>query len=83
MVLSRLSILSPVAGVWADRYNRKILIIVSDGLIAMSTLILAIVFLMGYDAIWLLFVMAAIRAIGAGIQDPGCRGDIAANCSRG
>ena len=27
-------------------------------------------FLMGYDAIWLLFVMAAIRAIGAGIQTP-------------
>src|SRR6185437_10931647 len=63
-------LLSPVAGVWADRYNRKILIIVSDGLIAMSTLVLAIVFLMGYDAIWLLFVMAAIRAVGAGIQTP-------------
>lgn len=63
-------LLSPVAGVWADRYNRKILIIVSDGLIALSTLILAILFLMGYDAIWLLFVMAAIRAVGAGIQTP-------------
>ena len=63
-------LLSPVAGVWADRYNRKILIIVSDGLIAMSTLTLAILFLMGYDSIWLLFVMAAVRAIGAGIQTP-------------
>lgn len=63
-------ILSPFAGVWADRYNRKILIILADGLIAISTLILAIVFLMGYDAIWLLFVMAAIRAIGTGIQTP-------------
>lgn len=63
-------LLSPVAGVWADRYNRKILIIVSDGLIALSTLILAILFLMGYDSIWLLFVMAAIRAVGTGIQTP-------------
>ncbi|TQR16270.1 MFS transporter [Psychrobacillus soli] len=63
-------ILSPVAGVWADRYNRKLLIIVSDGLIATATLILAIVFLMGYDPIWLLFVMAAIRAVGTGIQTP-------------
>ncbi|MET3696643.1 DHA3 family macrolide efflux protein-like MFS transporter [Bacillus oleivorans] len=62
--------LSPVAGVWADRYNRKVLIILSDALIAISTLILAIVFLMGYDSIWLLFVMAAIRAIGTGIQTP-------------
>ncbi|MCM3719503.1 MFS transporter [Fictibacillus phosphorivorans] len=63
-------ILSPVAGVWADRYNRKILIIVADALIAFATLILAILFIMGYNAIWLLFVMAAVRAFGAGIQMP-------------
>jgi MFS transporter, DHA3 family, macrolide efflux protein len=63
-------LLSPVAGVWADRYNRKILIVLSDGLIAISTLILAILFLMGYDSVWLLFVMAAIRALGTGIQTP-------------
>ena len=30
-------ILSPVAGVWADRYNRKMLIILADGLIAIAT----------------------------------------------
>lgn len=63
-------ILSPVAGVWADRYNRKLLIILADGLIAFATLILAILFLMGFDAIWLLFVMAAVRALGTGIQMP-------------
>ncbi|WP_240697389.1 MFS transporter [Sporolactobacillus sp. THM19-2] len=63
-------ILSPVAGVWADRYNRKHLIILSDGLVAVSTLILAFFFLMGYNAIWLLFVMAAVRAFGTGIQTP-------------
>ncbi|WP_018662628.1 MFS transporter [Heyndrickxia acidiproducens] len=63
-------LLSPVAGVWADRYNRKILISLADGLIAIATLILAILFLMGFDATWLLFVMAAIRAFGTGIQTP-------------
>ncbi|WP_341357434.1 MFS transporter [Rossellomorea sp. y25] len=63
-------LLSPVAGVWADRYNRKLLIVLSDGLIATSTLVLAILFLMGYDSIWLLFVMAAVRALGTGIQTP-------------
>ena len=62
--------LSPIAGVWADRYNRKMLIILADGLIAFSTLILAILFFMGYESIWLLFVMAAIRALGTGIQTP-------------
>ena len=54
-------ILSPIAGVWADRFNRKMLIILADSLIAIATLILAILFFLGYDAIWLLFVMAAVR----------------------
>ncbi len=47
--------ISPFAGVWADRYNRKMLIVISDSLIAISTLILAIIFLLGYDAPWMLF----------------------------
>ncbi|MBT2755684.1 MFS transporter [Mesobacillus foraminis] len=63
-------ILSPVAGVWADRYNRKMLIMLADGLIAIATLTLAILLSMGFDAIWLLFVMAAVRAFGTGIQMP-------------
>lgn len=62
--------LSPFAGVWADRYNRKILIMLSDAFIAMATLLLAILFLLGYDSLGLLFVMSAFRAIGSGIQTP-------------
>ncbi|KYG89741.1 MFS transporter [[Bacillus] sp. KCTC 13219] len=63
-------LLSPFAGVWADRYNRKWLIAIADGVIALSTLVLAIVFLMGYEEMWLLFVIAAIRSFGAGVQTP-------------
>ncbi|MET1248989.1 MFS transporter [Sporolactobacillus sp. STCC-11] len=63
-------LLSPVAGVWADRFNRKNIIMLSDGLVATATLILAIFFLAGFDSIWLLFLMAAIRAFGTGIQTP-------------
>jgi DHA3 family macrolide efflux protein-like MFS transporter len=62
--------LSPFAGVWADRYDRKLLIMLSDSAIAITTLILAILFFMGYDAVWLLFVISAIRALGTGIQTP-------------
>lgn len=62
--------LSPFAGVWADRYNRKILIMVSDSLIAVCTLILAVLFFSGYKEIWLLFAASAIRAFGTGIQTP-------------
>lgn len=62
--------LAPFAGVWADRYNRKTLIILSDSMIALSTLVLAIVFMMGYHSIGLLFVASAIRSVGAAVQMP-------------
>ncbi|REK76791.1 MFS transporter [Paenibacillus paeoniae] len=63
-------VLSPFAGVWADRFNRKYLIMLADGGIALVTLILAITFMLGYEGMWLFFVIAAVRALGAGIQAP-------------
>lgn len=62
--------ISLFAGVWADRYNRKALIILSDSMIAASTLVLAVIFFMGYDSLWLIFVVSAIRSFGTGIQTP-------------
>ncbi len=63
-------VISLFAGVWADRYNRKLLIILADGLIASATLALAILFLLGYGELWLLYLILAIRSLGAGIQQP-------------
>lgn len=62
--------ISPFAGVWADRYDRKLLIVAADAMIALCTLILAVLFLIGHGSIWLLFVASAIRSLGAGIQMP-------------
>ncbi|MDF2629834.1 MAG: transporter [Symbiobacteriaceae bacterium] len=62
--------LSPFAGVWADRYDRKRLIILADAFIATATLIMALLFYAGYDSLWLLFAVLAVRALGAGIQTP-------------
>ncbi len=58
------------AGVWADRYNRKHLIMLADGFIALATLGLAVVFLLGYERLELLLVVSFVRSIGAGIQIP-------------
>ncbi|GIP03524.1 MFS transporter [Paenibacillus lautus] len=63
-------LLSPFAGVWADRFNRKTLIMIADSMIAVVTLMLAITFMLGYQAVWLLFIISAVRALGAGIQTP-------------
>lgn len=63
-------LLSPFAGVWADRYNRKTLIMLGDGMIALATLILAIIYMSGYRPIWLLFVVMAARSLGTAVQTP-------------
>jgi MFS transporter, DHA3 family, macrolide efflux protein len=63
-------VISLFAGVWADRYPRKFLIIFADLLTALSTLGLAIAFLLGYRELWLLFLVSAIRSIGGGMQMP-------------
>jgi len=62
--------LSPFAGVWADRHNRKILIASADALVATATLVLALLFMAGYRSVWLLFAGSAVRAVGTGIQTP-------------
>ncbi len=64
------AVVSIFGGVWADRHNRKYLIIVADAGIAASTLALAFIMLAGYDAVWLIFLTMAIRSAGAGIQMP-------------
>ena len=63
-------VISLFAGVWADRYPRKPLIIFADLLTASSTLILAGFFLLGYQELWLILLVSAIRSVGAGIQTP-------------
>ena len=66
-------IISPFAGVWADRYNKKKIIILADVLIAASTLILAI-FLqinnLANTSLIAIVVVSIIRSIGTGIQTP-------------
>ena len=63
-------LVSLVGGALADRHNRKTLIMLSDGFIALSTLGLAVAFLMGYTRLELLLIVSAVRSAGAGIQTP-------------
>ncbi len=63
-------VVAPFAGVWADRYDRRWLIILSDSAIALVTLATAIFFFLGYDHIWMIYIAAAVRSLGGGIQSP-------------
>ncbi|WP_068776020.1 MFS transporter [Paenibacillus sp. FJAT-26967] len=66
-------LISPIAGVWADRYNRKLIMILSDGVIAITTLLLAL-FMMsgntGNEALPVIIIVSAIRSLGGGIHSP-------------
>lgn len=63
-------ILAPFAGVWADRFNRKKLIIIADAFIAILTIITAFIFMLGYREIWLLFVVSVFRSLGQAVHQP-------------
>lgn len=64
------AIVSIFAGVWADRVNRKVMIIISDSAIAVATFLLALLMLSGVDDLWLIFLVMAVRSVGAGFQMP-------------
>lgn len=64
------AVMSVFGGVWADRHNRKLLLITADAAIATTTLVLAIMLWNGVDALWLIYATLAIRSLGAGVQTP-------------
>ncbi|WP_138315829.1 MFS transporter [Rhodoluna limnophila] len=64
------AIVSIFAGVWADRVNRRKMIMISDSTIALSTLGLALLMLSGIDDLWLIYLVMAVRSVGAGVQMP-------------
>lgn len=66
-------LISFIAGVWADRYSRKKLIIFADTVIAIVTLAMALAMPRITEAPALLsglLMMSVIRSFGAGIQAP-------------
>lgn len=64
------ALVSVFGGVWADRHNRKLLIMGADAVIALTTLVLAILWVRGVQDLWLVYLTLAIRSVGSGIQTP-------------
>jgi len=64
------AIISIFGGVWADRHNRKLLIIGADASIALATATLAILMFLGNRDLWLIYAALSVRSAGAGIQTP-------------
>ena len=56
-------IIAPFAGVISDRVNRKILILVVDSLQAFLSVILALLFIVGFTELWFVFLFLGLRSV--------------------
>ena len=63
-------LLAPFAGALVDRWNRKAVMIVADSLIALATLGLMILFAIGRESIWAVYVILLVRAAGSAFHSP-------------
>ena len=63
-------ILSPIAGALVDRWNRKMVLIISDFVAGMTTVVLLLLFVTGQLEIWHLYVMGALASSFEAFQFP-------------
>ena len=64
------AIIGPFAGVLADRYNRKWIMILADGFVAVSSAVLGIAFLFGTPSIGFVYLILFLRALGSTFHGP-------------
>ncbi len=65
-----MSLFSPIAGIAADRYNRKFISIFSDMAMGTIALIYAVLLSLFDLPVWTVFIMLCVRGIGSTFQQP-------------
>ena len=63
-------VLGPLAGVYVDRWDRQIVMIVADGAVALASWWLAYLFWTGDVAVWQIYLIMFVRAIGGSFHWP-------------
>lgn len=63
-------IISPIAGAMVDRYNRKLMMMVSDLLAVLATAAIFILYATGHLQFWHLYVSAVLNGLGNAFQWP-------------
>lgn len=69
-------VLSPIAGLWADRYNKKWVMLISDSGAAFSSLILYILLQSGHILIWNIYIITLINAAFNVFKSPALQSSI-------
>ncbi|MCD7971790.1 MAG: MFS transporter [Candidatus Azobacteroides sp.] len=70
------SVLGFFTGVFVDRYNRKIIMILSDSFIAICTLVMVILFYTGNIETWHIFLLMGLRSVGSAFHMPAMQASV-------
>ena len=63
-------LVTPFAGVLADRYPKRILLTITQSIMAVPSLILGLLVITGSVQLWHVYVLALVSGIGAAIDNP-------------
>lgn len=63
-------LLGPFIGVFIDRYNRKVIMIVSDLVVAFASLVLVVSGIFSELPVWLIMLVLLIRSVGMAFHTP-------------
>ncbi|MBE2224124.1 MAG: MFS transporter [Anaerolineae bacterium] len=69
-------VLGPFVGVLVDRWNRRVVMLAADGMVALATLVLALLFWAGSVQIWQVFVILFVRALAGAFHWPAMQASV-------
>lgn len=64
------ALVAPLAGVLADRYDRRRIMILADASAGLTTLVVALLFMSGNLSIWHIYLLTALNASASALQGP-------------
>lgn len=70
------ALIGPFAGVYVDRWDRKKTMIAADVFIALCTLILAVIFMLGKIEIWYIYLLLVLRSVGSAFHSPAMQASV-------
>lgn len=70
------TIIGPFAGVFIDRWDRRLTMILSDGFIAACTLCMSLLFYLGYYEMIFIYIILALRSVGSAFHAPAMQASV-------
>jgi MFS transporter, DHA3 family, macrolide efflux protein len=61
-------VLGPIVGTLVDRWNRRAIMIIADSIIALATVVLAVLFALNQIEIWHIYLLMFIRSLAGGFH---------------